>query len=247
MTYYMHSIRYFNFGQQLCSIGQFEEGIALFIGGLEGPTGTNGNGYMPYTLADKRCKEFKTCGPNGNETDGISNVNIQIVKQFNLFKQTVNTTNCTVTSPTLLPIVTRITQLMKVPMVQGALRYSELIATSVGEVPYALRAEGGTFAAGVLPYVHNCNKASALTIYNQIWTGTGATVFKEVKAAFEKNYACMGITCADVGGIIDVVTGKYKSTTKPCGLTPKCLKKSKACKNNKDCCSNRCNMRKLCT
>jgi hypothetical protein len=245
MLYYMHAIRYFNLGQQLCSIGAFEEGVALFIGSLEGPSGTNGNGYMPYTLGDKRCPNFKTCGMTGNETAGIAKVNMQIIDQFKAFQQQYNTTNCTTHSPTLLPIVNRITNLMKIPMVQGTLRYAEIISTTVGEVPYAIRAEGGTFAAGVLPYVHKCDPTDATTIYDNIWTGTGATAFSDVKAAFEKNYECMGITCADIGGIVDSF-GDYKNTTKPCGLPvvkpppPKCLKRGQRCTSGSKCCSKRC-------
>jgi hypothetical protein len=244
MLHYMHSIRYFNFGRELCNLGQFEEGISLFIGGLEGPTGTNGNGYMPYTLADKRCIQFKTCGPKGDQLSGVGKVNFQILDLFNQFKAKYNTTNCTTASTILKPIVTRITQLMKVPMVQATLRYSEEVSVAPGVAPYSLRAEASAFAAGVLPYVHQCDAASAATIYNQISNGSGPTLFSAVKKAFEKNYKCMGITCADVGGIINLITGKYKNTTKPC--VDKCLTKGKVCTagTSKECCSKKCKSKK---
>jgi len=40
--------------------------------------------------------------------------------------------------------------------------------------------------------------------------------------ALEKNYACLGITCEDVGGIIDTSTGNYYPNAEPCidGRTP---------------------------
>jgi hypothetical protein len=239
--HYMHAIRYFWVGQQLCSRGQFEEGAALFIGGLEGPTGTNGNGFMPYTLADKRCISFKTCGSIGTELTGVGYVNIQIINLFNQFKTLSNTTNCTATAPTLLPIVTRITQLMKVPVVQGTLLYSEKISSATGEVPYAVRAEAAVFAAAVLPYVHKCNKASAAIIYKEISTGKGAKVFTKIKKAFEKNYKCMGILCSDVGGIIDPVTNTYKKNTKPC---IDCKSKGGSCNAGSECCSKQCQAKK---
>jgi hypothetical protein len=240
MLYYMQAIRYFHIGQQICNLATFEEGIAIYIGGLEGPVGTNGSGYMPYTLADKRCPAFKTCGPKGDQLTGVSRVNIQILDLFNQFKAASTTTNCAVTSKTLKPIVTRITQLMKVPMVQGTLRYSEEVSIAPGAAPYSLRAEAASFAAGVLPYVYICDKASASTIYTQISTGSGPSLFANVKKALEKNYKCMGITCADVGGIIDVITGTYKNTTKPCIDPAKCLAKGKKCKAGNECCSKKC-------
>ena len=33
--------------------------------------------------------------------------------------------------------------------------------------------------------------------------------FAAVKAAFERNYKCMGITCSDVGGLLDDGPGTY--------------------------------------
>ena len=239
MIYDMHAIRYFYRGQQSCSLSTFEEGVALFTGSSEGPTGTNGNGYMAYSQSDKLCPTFKTCGAYGNETKGLSKVNKEIVEQFYLFKGKNATANCTTYSTTLLPIVTRITQLMKIPMVQGTLLNAEKISTTTGVVPIELRTQGGGFAAAILPYVHKCDPTSAATIHNQIWKGSGKAVFKDIKAALEKNYECMGITCSDVGGIVDSA-GKYKTGTKPCGVASTCLAKGKRCKARNECCSKKC-------
>jgi energy-converting hydrogenase Eha subunit A len=242
MLYYMHAIRYFYSAQQLCGLDLFEEGVALYIGGLEGPSGTNGNGYMPYTLADKRCVNFKTCGENGDELSGVGNINIRMLELFNEFKDSYDSDTCDkISNSVLLPIIRNITDLMKVPMIQGTLRYSDEVSKVLPTPSYALRAEAAVFAAGVLPYVYKCDKASAVSILTQITTGTGETVFLTVKAALEKNYKCMGVKCADVGGIVDE-NGEYRDTTKPCiDAKPKACKNRRArCTSNSQCCSKRC-------
>ena len=45
----------------------WDEGVAFYTGSLEGQDGLT-SGYLPYkyTLANKRCENFKTCGKNGN-------------------------------------------------------------------------------------------------------------------------------------------------------------------------------------
>merc|ERR1712045_377501 len=45
--------------------------------------------------------------------------------------------------------------------------------------------------------------------------GASKTAFSEVKKAFESVYAEMGITCEDIGGVMDA-DGNYYSDTKPC-------------------------------
>ena len=72
-------------------------------------------------------------------------------------------------------------------------------------------AEGATFSAAVLPLVHDCNAASAAVVSDNLKFGlfpTGGDAvtarysdFAAVKAAFEDVYACLGITCAQVGGL----------------------------------------------
>ena len=48
--------------------------------------------------------------------------------------------------------------------------------------------------------------------------GNGGSVsFEVVKTAFERNYNCLGITCEDVGGLIDSVTDGYLFGAEPCG------------------------------
>jgi len=48
--------------------------------------------------------------------------------------------------------------------------------------------------------VHKCSAADAKTIYDNTKIGGASTDFTAVKAAFERNYECLGVTCANIGG-----------------------------------------------
>ena len=117
------------------------------------------------------------------------------------------------------PLVDQIVSLMTVPLVQGALRYayknSQASPDGIEMATPKNAAEGATFSAAVLPLVHRCNAAAAATISDNLKFGlfpTGGTAvtarysnFAAVKAAFEDVYACLGITCAQVGGLIQAI------------------------------------------
>jgi hypothetical protein len=75
-------------------------------------------------------------------------------------------------------------------------------------------AEGATFSAAVLPLVHHCSPEAAATISDNLKFGlfpdggsaadtTRYSNFGAVKSAFEDVYACLGIECAQVGGLLN--------------------------------------------
>merc|ERR1719486_1312838 len=111
---------------------------------------------------------------------------------------------------------------MTIPLIQGTIRYARYMgpANNMGSDS---QAEGAVFAASVLPMVHACSAEDAKIIDDHTKLGqdrgtppatgkaTKPAQFTEVKAAFERNYACLGITCADVGALKD---------TDPCVESP---------------------------
>ena len=116
------------------------------------------------------------------------------------------------------PVVNQIVSLMTVPLVQGALRYayknSQASPDGIEMATPKNAAEGATFSAAVLPLVYDCNAASAAVVSNNLKFGLfpdGVTDtarysdFAAVKAAFEDVYACLGITCAQVGGLTQAI------------------------------------------
>ena len=118
-------------------------------------------------------------------------------------------------------VVDQIVSLMTVPLVQGTLRYAWKVGQTGGVDNKASdqssknAAEGSTFAAAVLPLVHACDAAAAsvvsdnmrfgAAVYNQstgLFTSGTKPDTAAVKAALERTYACLGITCAHVGGLL---------------------------------------------
>jgi len=195
----------------------WDEGVAFYTGSLVDPDGAE-QGVMPYALAEKRCQNFRTCGPKGISLTGKSNVNIKLGEQFVLAQHKLLVGECSVVPP----ILNTITSLMTVPLIQGTLRYAHKMEYRAK--PYDTQrkeaAEGATFAAAVLPMVHHCSAADASIIYDNMGLGASSTDFEAVKDAFERNYRCLNITCGDVGGLWDTDSNMYYSTSRPCVDVP---------------------------
>ena len=65
-------------------------------------------------------------------------------------------------------------------------------------------AEGWAFAAPLLPLIAECDASVGETIHANMWLNADVNVkdgFSAVKSAIESVYGCLGITCADVGGL----------------------------------------------
>lgn len=77
------------------------------------------------------------------------------------------------------------------------------------------KAEGAVFAASVLPILHDCDTDAAEVVYNNMKVDASSTDHSEVKKAFEKNYKCMGINGAMVGGLWNAATDDYYEGAKP--------------------------------
>ena len=195
----------------------WDEGVAFYTGSNAGEAGydTVGgakNGNMIYALANKRCKNFKTCGVG--EFSGNSAVNIALFDQFALGKNACQVGNC----PKGQGHLDKIIPLMSVPLIQGTLRYAYKVA--VLQDAYKGYGEGYAFMMSVIHRVHFCSAADAKIIYEALdvpttvpgtyalggTAGVGIAGYTAVKEAFERNYACMGVTCADIGDL-------YSSTT----------------------------------
>ena len=193
------------------SVHAWDEGVAFYTGSREGEaTGGDSAGKLVYRLAEKRCANFGTCGASGAGAAGTSQVNTELFALFASGRDWLQQGRCS----SVRPVVDAVASLMTVPLVQGSLRY----AYKVGMVPKDRTsknaAEGATFAAAVLPLVSHCNTASAAVVGDSL--NFGAATFNDthhlsgtlpnftaVKAAFEDVYACLGITCDMVGGLLD--------------------------------------------
>ena len=146
------------------SVHAWDEGVAFYAGSREGTAqGGSSNGVMVYRLAEKRCQNFGTCGAAGTEASGMSMVNSELFKAAGLFatgRDLLQQGHCA----KVRPVVEQIVSLMTVPLVQGTLRYAYKVGNVASDRSAKNAAEGSTFAAAVLPMVHNCNTASAAVV-----------------------------------------------------------------------------------
>jgi hypothetical protein len=230
MNVWMYVIREFEDAIDDCSAGTlnnnynsvhaWDEGVAFYAGSAEGTSvasAITNTGYLPHNLADKRCAQFDTC--NSDESNGKSKVNSELLTLFQRGRNLLMVLDCAA----VRPIVTEIQSLMTIPLIQGTLRYtfwmSEYTASAAVNSAEMLKynAEGATFAFAVLPLLAKCSASAARTVYDNLklgvqagFAGTGTGVGggnaqfinkDAVKVAFEANYECMGLTCADIGAL----------------------------------------------
>ena len=170
------------------------------------------SGKLMHALADKRCPNFNTCGDLSNMDEGMSHVNIVIFENFDAGLRKILAGQCSAARENK----NKIEDMMTIPLVQGTIRYAYIneFDSDAGE---KAEAEGAVFAAAVLPVVAACEQDDADIIYDIMKVGGSKKDFAKVKAAFERNYACMGIQCAQVGGVWDSANKKYMAGAEPCG------------------------------
>jgi len=193
----------------------WDEGVAFYTGSLQGNNAGPGEGNLLYALADKRCKNFQTCGNNSDSTSGGSYVNQKIFQEFVVGQYNLLNGQCNEARKSKENIV----NLMNIPLIQGTLRY----AYKTGNLLFGPQkshdmskedAEGAIFAASILPRIYRCNPNDAKIILNNMHLNSDVTDFLSVKAALERNYECLRVTCDSVGGL--VLGGIYYPDAEPC-------------------------------
>ena len=181
--------------------------VAFYAGSLEDGSGS---GEFFYALADSECKEFKTCGPGGDSTHGTAKVNLEIQQMLNAMQANVTKHQCSEARQHKDAIVRK----MRVPLIQGTLRYAYMRKHE--QVTGTDKAVGAAYAASIVPLVAFCNFQDAEIISNAMETMTKETDFAVVKRAFEKNYACLAVTCSEVGGYWAAEKKQYHEDADPC-------------------------------
>merc|ERR1739845_289032 len=193
----------------------WDEGVAFYTGSLQGSNAGPGDGNLFYALADKRCKNFQTCGSNSDSTSGGSYVNQKIFQEFVVGQYNLLNGQCEEARKNKKNIV----NLMNIPLIQGTLRY----AYKTGNPPTDPQksqdmskedAEGAVFAASILPKIYRCNPNDAKIILNNMYLNSDMTDFLAVKVAFEDNYECLRVTCDTVGGL--ALGDGYYPDAEPC-------------------------------
>lgn len=174
------------------AVHAWDEGWAFYAGSLEGTDGS-GSGQMGHMLAEKRASNFAP----------TNDVNAALLELFIQGKGLLNDGECAAANLLIPQIVSK----MVVPNIQGALRY----AYKVAELDYSDKsaAEGWAFARAVLPLINECSAEDAAVIHSNMdffATEPMADGAQAVFTAFQNNFECLGITCADVGDLNESVS-----------------------------------------
>jgi len=195
-------------------VNAWDEGVAFYVGSLQGQSG-DGQGYLGYQLANDVCQEFRTCGEDGQQANGTALVNILFIEESKVAIEQLVAEQCVETRVN----VERIVRIMLVPLVQATIRATYASTSKSGNVHDVdiARGEASSYVATLLPYIYNCSQADAEFLYEQLdYANPLAPDFEAIKATFERNYECLGITCEDVGGLWDSATGAYRQGASPC-------------------------------
>ena len=190
----------------------WDEGVAFYSGSLA-QQADHGDGYLLLSLANKRGLNF------GTHTDGMSWVNTEIFELFHKGAKHLADRDCRKAEKR----ADRIIALMQVPLIQGTLRYSHKLSEygSVeqddAEMIEKHNGEGATFAAAVLPMLNKCSSKDADTVYKHMKVGKLRSDYPAVQKAFENNYDCLGITCEDIGGVLNDESKYFLERAGPCG------------------------------
>ena len=190
-------------------VNAWDLAVAYYTGSLEGDDG-QGVGKLLYTIADNHCQSFKTCGEHANEVNGHAKLNIDIFREFMKGQAFILDGKCNEARL----IKERIEELMAVPLIQGVLRFAYIRSEMEGD--NTDQAEGATLAAAVLPLVDYCGKKNSEIIYTAMAVGSEKPNFSKVKSTLEDSYSCLGVTCADIGGLWDKGNQKYYDGAGPC-------------------------------
>lgn len=195
------------------AVHSWDQAVAFYSGSLEN------DGVLLFAFADVLCKAFRSCGIDGSLRVGTSYTNNKVIKEFKDGQEYIFQRKCDKARASKEEIV----KVMAVPLIQATLytAYVQIHPQSQidGNGSMTDQVRSSSFAATVLPIVHDCDASDAATIYEKLRIDPSnpkknEADFLAVKKAFEKNYQCMGVTCEAVGGVW--LGGEYGTGAEPC-------------------------------
>jgi hypothetical protein len=205
--------------QQVDALLSWDQAAAVYTGYLQGSPG-QGDGVLLYDLANRHCDYFRTCGEQANLDTGNSPVNIQIFAALSAGQKDINNGQCDAARNRKLDIE----RIMVIPLIQGTLLYSYLSDYNLSRDDQYNReyldASGAIFAASILPLIHSCSPKDAQIVYDNMRVGLFDSDYPAVRAALERNYVCLGITCSQIGGLYEKSMGGYLGKAAPCSDAP---------------------------
>ena len=195
----------------------WDEAVAFYTGSTTLLNPTKNIGFFQYSLAEKKCSLFKTCGVTGGDaTLYTSTANQKVFSLFDMGSSYQAAGRCS----NLVTVKESLVKQFTVPVIQGIMQYlyqSETAATA--DLKEKARAELWSFTAAVLPLVNSYSPSVAATLLSNTKITNVDTVPSgraAVKAALESVYGAIGITCTDVGGFYNSDGKAYYEGMSPC-------------------------------
>ena len=192
---------------------RWHQAVSAYTGSLPIDFGDDSGGYFLYSLVQTECGNFGTCKEGAT---GLATVNEKIFESFRQGKLNLIQRECENARGT----VERIRELMTIPLIQGIIRsmYALDIQDNSQET---IQGQAAAYAAAILPLVHDCSVGNAFVIYDDLAPGKAVGgSFEVVKAALERTYDCLGVTCEDIGGLLNLRGDGYLKGAEPCGIGP---------------------------
>ncbi|GMH81253.1 hypothetical protein TrVE_jg8694 [Triparma verrucosa] len=183
------------------NVHAWDEGVMFWAGSLE--KDGSGSGELLHMLGEKRAGNYDYTTADHGKT--ASTVNADLVALFLAGEAHLVAGEC----GKALPIVDDIISKMIVPVIQGAQRYAWKVGSGASATAKS-RAEGWAFAKSILPMVAKCDASSADTIVKNMDYFATAPMADGTEAVFEawqKTFACLGVTCNDIGELNEVSDG----------------------------------------
>ena len=201
-----------SFGEQL-GLKRWDHAVAAYSGSIPIQTAITdfSLGYFLFTMAETQCKYFGTCDPD--PSSGMAKVNQQVLETFQQGRTEMVNDDC----DGIKLSAQKLRSLLTVPLLQGLLRSVHDIDQK--DVKDGNRGEAAAYAAALLPLLHDCSAGYAFSVYDNVRPGRIETVsFEVLKDALEQNYQCLGVTCEDVGGLLNYGGVGYMPGAEPCGV-----------------------------
>ena len=179
------------------AVERWEEGVALFVGSLEGTeSGGNGawDGTMLYSLGKETCDAFGTCEGNGD-----ASINGDILAVLTVGQNLLDIEDC---EGALLVIEDDVLSDLPISLVQGMLFYvTEIAGLEPDSGDYEL-VSAYVLANSLLPLVDGRNQTSAETISSFVDLNSTQRVPDQADSVYEAMtfvMTGMDITCDDIG------------------------------------------------
>ena len=189
--------------QNNAHINAIDRSVAFFCGSLAGENGEK-SGFLLYDLARKRHNQFH------QEPHHMGD---KIADNYRLGQSNLLEKNCNGARKQKDVII----GLLKVTLIQSVLRYAFVREQDNFEDDLEREKAvslGVTYAAALLPFVHVCSENDAQIVHENMRVDAQDPSFVAVKSALERQYKCMGITCAEVGGVL--IDGGFVQMASPC-------------------------------